>query len=348
MPTFDANSSVRQLINIHGEELDVTVDRAVPVSKLSDALKYQYMKIFVCLVQKHANDIGSQIGKINILMARIECPVEVRRKIRELLSDETQQKICDALHELMDILPYIEREGIKYSILKDVIWFSGIELRNKEPEEQLHSVESNPQIKEISSLLSISQGQIEVILQAMSLDQAILSGDVSDSMLTSMAKDLASKAAGVGVPLAALYLSGSLGLSAAGITSALAFLGFGGILGLSSMVTGIGVLVLAGVGIYQGVKYVTGSGERDAISKRGLMLRLILQNQQQTITNMAEDVFDLTSNLKDLMVDAAKNQERINKILSKMAQIQAAADYVRKLEEDSKKEIAIEDRKSNA
>ena len=78
------------------------------------------------------------------------------------------------------------------------------------------------------------------------------------------------------------------------------------------------------------------------------MLRLILQNQQQTISNMAEDVFDLTSNLKELMIDAAKNQERINKILSKMAQIQAAADYVRKLEEKSKKEIALEDGNADA
>lgn len=348
MPPIDGNKPVSVLINAHGEELGVHVERAVPVAKLSDAIKYQYMKIYVCLVQKHANDIGAQIGKINILMARIECNLEVRRKIRELLADGTQQNLGDALHELMDVLPYIEREGIKYSILKDVIWFSGIELRNKKPEEQLQSVESKPHVKEISSLLGITQEQVEVILQAMSLDQAILSGDLTDSMLTSMAKDLASKAAGVGVPLAALYLSGTMGLSAAGITSALAFLGFGGILGLSSMVTGIGVLVLAGVGIYQGVKYATGAGERDAISKRGLMLRLILQNQQQTITNMAEDVFDLTSNLKDLMVDAAKNQKLIDKILAKMAQIQAAADYVRKLEEESKKEIAIEDGKADA
>ena len=176
MPTFDANSPVSQLINAHGEELDVTVDRAVPVAQLSDAIKYQYMKIFVCLVQKHACDIGAQIGKINILMSRIQCGLEVRRKIRELLSADTQQNIKDALHELMDVLSYIEREGIKYSILKDAIWFSGIELRNKKSEELLQSVESNPQIKEISSLLSISQGQIEVILQAMRLDQEIFQG----------------------------------------------------------------------------------------------------------------------------------------------------------------------------
>ena len=72
-------------------------------------------------------------------------------------------------------------------------------------------------------------------------DEQILAGQISDSQIANHAKTLAAKASAVGMPIAAVYLSGSVvGLSASGITSGLAALGLGGVLGLSSMVTGIG------------------------------------------------------------------------------------------------------------
>ena len=81
------------------------------------------------------------------------------------------------------------------------------------------------------------------------LDRKILSGDIKDSDIVNGMKDLAANAAAVGIPIVAVYLSGSaVGLSAVGITSGLAALGLGGVLGLSSMVTGIGVAILIGVG----------------------------------------------------------------------------------------------------
>lgn len=350
MPMYTSNSTVKDVINSLGDagKLEIAVDKSAALNEMSAAVKYKYMKIFVSLLQNTTSDIDSQIGKLNILMSRIDCPPEVRRKIREALAEASQPDFPAAVSELQSALPYMEREGIKYAILKDAIWLSGIELYDKKPEEQLKAVERTPQLENVCVSLGITKEQLKVVLEAMSLDQAILSGKVSDSALEAMAKDLAAKASGVGVPLAALYLSGTMGLSAAGITSALATLGFGGLLGLSSMVTGIGVLVLVGVGIYQGVKYATGAGERDKISRRGLMLRLILQNQQKTIANMAEDVFDLTGTLRDLLADAARNQILIDKILARMAQIQAAAAYVRTWEEESKHQIAIEDGNANA
>ncbi|MDP4086135.1 MAG: hypothetical protein Q8934_16155 [Bacillota bacterium] len=70
---------------------------------------------------------------------------------------------------------------------------------------------------------------------------------------------MAAKAGAVGVPMAAIYFSGSvIGLDATGITSELAALGMGGILGLSGIVTGIGAALLIGVGAYKGIKKVTG------------------------------------------------------------------------------------------
>lgn len=65
-------------------------------------------------------------------------------------------------------------------------------------------------------------------------------------------KELASRAAAVGVPLAALNIAGIAGFSAVGITSGLAALGsMSGlaILGLNPMTAGIGALILGGVAV---------------------------------------------------------------------------------------------------
>ena len=72
----------------------------------------------------------------------------------------------------------------------------------------------------------------------------------NDNAAAQATKVAAAGLAAVGVPLAAVYASGSvLGLSAAGITSGLAALGLG-----LGMVPGIGVAVLLGTGVFLGVR----------------------------------------------------------------------------------------------
>jgi hypothetical protein len=76
-------------------------------------------------------------------------------------------------------------------------------------------------------------------------------------------KELASRAAAVGVPLAALNVAGIAGFSAVGITSGLAALGsMSGlaILGLNPMTAGIGALILGGVAVKKIADYAL-SGE---------------------------------------------------------------------------------------
>lgn len=62
------------------------------------------------------------------------------------------------------------------------------------------------------------------------------------------AKEVVSGAAGAGVPVAAVALAGEAGVSAVGITTGLAALGMGTMLG------GVAVVGLLGVGSYYGTK----------------------------------------------------------------------------------------------
>ena len=140
-------------------------------------------------------------------------------------------------------------------------------------------------------------------------DEMIAAGQVDDNMIINNAKKLASKAGAVGIPIAAVYLSGSVaGLSAAGITSGLAALGLGGVLGLSSMVTGIGAAVLIGVGAYKGIRWLTKSSKREKVSKREFLIQEVIRLNQKTITNLAEDI-----NFFGLKIVEQTRESEINK-----------------------------------
>jgi hypothetical protein len=82
----------------------------------------------------------------------------------------------------------------------------------------------------------------------------------NDPAAAQATKVAAAGLAAVGVPIAAVYASGSIiGLSAAGITSGLAALGLG-----LGMVPGIGVAVLLGTGVFLGVRALLDAASQSA------------------------------------------------------------------------------------
>ena len=132
--------------------------------------------------------------------------------------------------------------------------------------------------------------------------------------------DLGAKAAAVGVPIAAIYLSGSVaGLSAAGITSGLAAMGLGGVLGLSSMVTGIGIAVLVGVTAYKGIKFVTGIGEREKLERREYLMQEAMRLNQETISSLIEDINSLMKDFLEISAENEINREALTRCQKKFS-----------------------------
>jgi len=95
-------------------------------------------------------------------------------------------------------------------------------------------------------------------------------------------KEWASRAAAVGVPLAALNFAGIAGFSAAGITSGLAALGWMSglvVLGLNPMTAGIGALILGGVAVKKVADYVLSSDdEKNQVNLKSLKKNLKVQD----------------------------------------------------------------------
>lgn len=126
--------------------------------------------------------------------------------------------------------------------------------------------------------LRIDDAQLAAIEAFVQQAQAVRHRGVDDRAAAESLKQATAGLTAVGVPVAAVYLSGSvIGLSAAGITSGLAALGLG-----LGMVPGIGVAVLLGVAAYLGVTRLLGGGDEHLIDSARRKAQLVDQHLQET------------------------------------------------------------------
>ena len=227
----------------------------VVAEDLPDAVKECYLSVLVWLVHVEDSHIDErELCEIQILATQLRCNAEVRQVVRSRLEDPQSLDVEAQIALMLERVRSGRSDGtlaVRCSLLKDAIrvWRANSD----------GSAREKPAIRWLAELLELDDKKVAFIEEACVQDARILAGEVSDSEIKKVAASMAANATGVGVPVAAVYLSGSVtGLSAAGITSGLSALGLGGLLGLSAMVSGIGVAILVGGAAYKGVRWALG------------------------------------------------------------------------------------------
>jgi hypothetical protein len=134
-----------------------------------------------------------------------------------------------------------------------------------------------------------------------------------DNLAADALKTAAAGLPAVGIPIAAVYFSGSVvGFSAAGITSGLAALGVG------SMLPGIGVAILLGTGVFVGLSKALDIGgkraKERARAERDRRVELVIRNMQQTIKSLMCRMQELLA----AAADAEVNREAIRVLNERM------------------------------
>jgi hypothetical protein len=208
-----------------------------------------------------------EIADEYLLMTQLDLNADARAAVRKYMgAHETDVK--SHVDELLSKVDGEENEALKFSVVKDLIRVSVVDGDYSDIERK--------SIEETASLLFGNRAGdvIRLAEQAAKDDDDFLRGKFSTiNEVLDKGKDLAAGAAAIGVPIAAVYFSGSvIGLSAVGITSGLATLGaLGGAtapLWFNPMTAGIGVVVLLGVGTYSVVHYGFDSSKREREKKR--------------------------------------------------------------------------------
>lgn len=182
----------------------------------------------------------NEVRRIYEVMAAFEVGADTRAEILDLLYFRPKDLAGVTIAE--DIL---DDEELRIALAKDVLF---VDAQN-----QNESTDSIAQ--KILGQLKVSPEQMDFLRDWVSWENAALrrlgagEADLADE---GSIKELASRAAAVGVPLSALYLAGAVGFSAVGITSGLAALGGASglvLLGLNPMTAGIAALIVAGISV---------------------------------------------------------------------------------------------------
>ena len=307
-----------------------TPPEKVIVEGLPDGAMRCYLSVLVWLVQTDDKQIDErEMCEIQLLMTQRRCNADVRKTVRELLENPHS---LDARRQIDHMLEHGPAAGtdtqlaLKCALMKDAIRVR--RATSKGPAREQRG------IRQLAEKLDLDDKKVGFIEDACAADEKILDGKLSDSQIASTAKDLAARATSVGVPVAAVYLSGSVtGLSAAGIASGLATLGIGGVLGLSAMVTGIGVAIIVGGTAYKGVRWVLGGSERDRVSLRELMLQEVLRTHQGAIINLGEDMAHFGERIVALSRETDRNRAAIDRLFREATLLSRSAGALTRLGE---------------
>lgn len=345
MLTYVSANGFMELINIIIEtsssgdgDLEST-NQACPLAMMSEDIKEKYLQLISNFAYADDDVIDSkEYSEIMVLIAINSISHETRIKIRSYMYDKSyivsNDEIIDFFEKNVDAGSI---EALKLSLVKDIV--NLFICKNTNDIKEIKWRES-PNVVEFIGKLGIDDKKVDYIVENIIKNKEIIANRQDDIQIKKNMQELASKAGAVGVPLAAVYLSGSvIGVSAAGMTSGLAALGMGGVLGFSSMFTGIGVAVLLGVGAYKGIKKVTGMGELEKNKQREMMLKEIAKNSQKALNYLIEDVNEISRELQKQLVSGKESEIKIKKlagILAMMTQgAQETSDQINNAEKES-------------
>jgi hypothetical protein len=156
-------------------------------------------------------------------------------------------------------------------------------------------------LQRASTRLSISQAQVAAIEKCVRDLQRVRARGIDDNLAVEGLKAATAGLAAVGVPLTAVYFSGSVvGFSAAGITSGLAALGLG-----LGVVPGIGVAILLGTAVCWTVSQLLDWGNHRAKAQLQAegerRARLAIANLQTAIDQISARLRDWQTYSSDLL-----------------------------------------------
>jgi len=301
---------------------------AVDLSQLADDAKLLYCRVLVDLALVDGHLDPREISNLYLFASTIGLGAEARSALRREITG-AQRRAADesgardaALNvatELHDLVDADERGALITMLVRDLVRISRADRQVAETErERIVLVAGVGFPDSADKLVEAAEGLVAT-------EEEFAAGKITTSQMEARTKDIVAQAAAFGAPIAAISLAGSVtGLGAAGITSGLAALGFGGILGLSAMVTGIGTVVILGVAVYSGVRFLLGTNERERENRRESLIQQVIRNHQQAMADLTDDIAALAGRMEAYLTQTTKNEDRLAALRAELAAFQQA------------------------
>lgn len=320
---FDYNNFISVITSLISEGLTFKEEaQSVPLESEDTTVKTNFLKILINISSNQDGNLDAKsYASIIQLISRLNLSKEERMIVRQYMLGESDIRTNDELlEEIKEKMPANRLHEVHISLVKESI--NAFRSKNSINKYDKGCYKQDEKIVELKNKLNISDDEISLIEDSIINDEQIFRDrSASDDKIKELFTDMAGKAAAVGVPLAAVYLTGTVGFSAAGLTSGLAALGMGGVLGFSSMVTGIGVALVIGVVSYKlvgkGIKAITGD-DSEKYKQREFLLQNVMKQSQRAFNLLIEDINYLTSKAAELLKNNEARDEMITSLYKKI------------------------------
>ncbi|MET7397138.1 TerB family tellurite resistance protein [Dactylosporangium sp. NPDC005572] len=298
------------------------------LSALSVEAKLLYCRVLVSLALVDALLDPREIANLYLFASTIGLDGEARSQLRSEITGAQRDAasgagVTDATvelsRELHDLLEEDQREPVLTVLVRDLVRISRADRHAADAERERIVLVAGLVFPESADKVVQATERLVVT------EEDFASGRITTSQLETTTKDLAAKAAAFGAPIAAVSLAGSVsGLGGAGITSGLAALGFGGLLGLSAMVTGIGTVVILGVAVHQGARYVLATNEREREKRREYLIQQVIKHHQRAMAELTDDIAGLAHRMEAYLTQTTRNEERLATLRAELAAFELA------------------------
>lgn len=295
--------------NEEGKSKYTNENQQKPLELFDNNIKMSYVKLLVNYILSTNEEVTSkQYAEITSFILRTKIDPTDRLRIRSYILSNTEREDTDTLLNILaNETTETEFGIIKTSLFKDLLLLYKLDHHINTWHEELELVN-------FAKKLHLQEEEIETLINIINHDDDIINKRLDDNQIKNSLVDISSKAVAVGVPLAALYFSGTVGVSAVGMTSGLATLGLGGLFGFSSMFTGIGAIALIGIGTYQGMKKITGMKDVENNKQREKILQEIIRNSQMTLNMLIEDMNTVSDMLMEELRKGSQTEMKIEKL----------------------------------
>ncbi|GID32524.1 TerB family tellurite resistance protein [Paractinoplanes brasiliensis] len=299
-------------------------EESVDLSALPCAVKLLYCRTLVSLALVDAVLDPREIANLYLFASTIGLDDGARSALRGEITAaqhgaETLDVTEELARELRGLLDEGQRQPVFTMLVRDLV-------RISRADRHAADVERERIVLVAGLVFAESAGEVvRATERLVAAEEDFASGKLTTSQMETTTKEIVAKVAAFGAPIAAVSLAGSVtGLGGAGITTGLAALGFGGLLGLSAMVTGIGTVVILGVAVHQGTRYLLATNEREREKRREYLIQQVLKHHQQAMAELTDDIAGLAHRMEAGLAQTTRNEERLTVLKAELDAFQQA------------------------
>ncbi|TDM44036.1 zinc-ribbon domain-containing protein [Macrococcoides canis] len=295
------------ILNEFNNYVDKISSRAqvIQLQQMDNHIIELYFRIVISYLKDDDGIIDSREYKELVsLMTKVKVKKEVAENLRkyrfENIETLTLDELITELNNELDIAN-ISEEAVKQSLAMDII---GTHY------DDIDEVEHNEVLGRMLKRLDIDKEKLNFIVRKIKADHEILENKLDDNQIKDIGRELAAVASGAGVSLGALAVTGAVtgwGASLSGGMIALSFGTGGGLLGIAALAT-------AGVGVYKGIKYFSGTNQ---LEKYGIRMKVL--NDHITALRIANSyIIEDINWLSQKTVDFANKLQESNELSTEL------------------------------